>query len=248
MNGKRRNNYRNNRSKRRPRDKANQNALLSIPSAKVINMSMLGRTAPRKLDAIIPVLAVNNFGSGFYSFLTSSSAPSLSVNLSDRIVADFAEYANLAKMYGLIQLKSIELRIVRASNTVNNSNVMIETPSLFLQVSQTNYPAGSIALQQAIATSDNAVEINLQSFDAFRAICQIPPVLVQKSSVLADNFTIGSSVWNPTAIGSTQTLPAIYLNLGSLQQPTFASSTTIAYKLLTIHVIYNVVFAGTQSN
>lgn len=172
----------------------------------------------------------------------------MSVNLSDRIVADFAEYANLAKMYGLIQLKSIELRIVRASNTVNNTNVMVETPSLFLQLSQTNYPAGSLALQTSLATSDNSVEINLQSFDAFRAICQVPPVLVQRSSVLADTFTIGSSVWNPTAVGATQTLPAVYLNLGALSQPTFASSTTIAYKLLNIHVIYHVVFAGTQSN
>jgi len=246
MNGKRNNKQRSKRSKQN--NKANRNDLLTIPSTKVINMSLLGPTAPRKLDAVIPILAVNNFGTGFYSFNTSSSAPTMSINLSDRIVSDFAEYANLTKMYGLIQLKSIELRIVRASNTVQNSNIMVETPPLFLQLSTTNYSAGSVALQKALATSDNAVEVNLQTYDSFRAICPVPPVLVQKSSVLADSFTIGSQVWNPTAIGATQTLPAIYLNLGSLSIPTYVSSSSLSYTLLNVHVLYNVVFSGTQSN
>jgi hypothetical protein len=211
-------------------------------------MSMLGTTNPRKIDCIVPVYAVNSLGGAYYSFSTSTSIPAMSSNLSQLILTSFPEYSQLARTYGLVQLKSIGLVNTRSSALIQNFNIIGNTPSYMLQVSMTNYPTGSTTAQQSLATSDNSVEINLQSFDGCEAVCLIPPAVVGRSNSSNDIYIYGSDVWCPTVINGVQTFPDIYLNLGSLSFPTFQSTAAqTAYLVSTIHVTFDFVFAGTQS-
>jgi hypothetical protein len=220
-------------------------ALSSVPNQR---LSLLGTTAPRKLDCLLPIYAVNSVGGGFYSFATGTGTPIMSANISTLIVAAFPEYGQMARTYGLIQIKGLNLKVIRSSPLSVNTSLIGDTPSYFLQASLTNYSAGSVTLQRSLATSDNTMEINLQTYDSFFASIVFPPAISSRSSAINDVYVFGASTWSPTTINGTQALPDIYINLGSLATPSFQTgAATAAYQIASIHVELVCVFAGTQS-
>jgi hypothetical protein len=241
-----------NKSKRRQRSKVAKQmarfqnlALSSVPNQR---LSLLGPTAPRMLDCLIPIYAVNSIGGPYYSFATTTAAPTMSVNISTLIVGSFPEYSQMVRAYGLIQLRGIELRVTRSSPLSVNTSVIGDTPAIFLQTSLTQYSAGSVTQQRSLATSDNCMEVNLQTYDSFLATVAFPPAVSSRSSILNDVYVFGSATWSPTAIGSTQTLPDIFLNLGSLASPSFQSgAANNAFQIASVHLVLQVVFSGTQS-
>lgn len=210
--------------------------------------SLLGKTLNRELDVIISLYANNNLGTPFYSFGTSTAAPVMSVNLTGTAISQFPEYAQLVRTYGLVKLNSVSYNISRASPLVVNSSIIGNTPPVFLQTSLTNYTAGSVTLQQSLATSDNCIEVNIQTYDMFSVNCLIPPCISSRSSLANDVFCFGSNTWTPTIINGVQTMPELYLNLGSLSTPSFQSgATSTAYLVATIHAKLHLTFAGPQS-
>jgi hypothetical protein len=211
-------------------------------------MSILGKPVSRAIDVLVPIYAVNTIGGAYYSLGTSTSAPVMSVNVPSLAISTFPEYSQLVRNYGLIQLKGCQLSIYRSSNLVMNTANITNIPSLNLQLSQTNYSAGTVTLQQALATSDNSVEINLNTFDSFSFNLNFPPNVVGRSALLGTTFSYGSAVWSPTIINGSQTLPDIYLNLGSFQVPSFTNTPAYqAYQIASVHARLNVIFAGPQS-
>lgn len=221
---------------------------LAINPVPKFRMSMLGTTNPRKIDCIVPVYAVNSLGGSFYSFGTTTAAPVMSANLSQLILLSYPEYAQLVRTYGLVQLKSINLVVSRSSSLIQNFNIIGNTPPYMLQISMTNYSAGSVTQQQALATSDNTIEVNLQTYDACEATCLIPPAVVGRSNTANDIYIYGSNVWCPTVINGVQAFPDIFLNLGSLTVPSFQTGAAqTAYLIGNIHLTFNMIFAGTQS-
>lgn len=222
----------------------NNKMQLSSPRA----MSLLGKTFTRQLDCRVNIFAVNSIGGGFYSLGTSTAAPQMSINLSNLLITQYPEYSQLTRTYGLVKLLGTSIQFSRTSALATNTAVMGNTPALFLQLSMTNYSAGSAAAQQSLATADNTVEINVQTFDPYSWNLKFPPVVIGRSTAANDIFAFGSDVWSPTIINGLQVLPDIFLNLGSLEFPNFQSgAANVAFQLATLHIRFNVVFAGPQS-
>jgi hypothetical protein len=217
---------------------------LSSPRA----MSLLGKTFTRQLDCRVNIFAVNSIGGGFYSFGTSVAAPSVSVNLTNLLITQYPEYSQLVRTYGLIKLLGTSIQFSRTSSLIQNTTVIGNTPSMFLQLSMTQYSAGSTATQAALATADNAVEINVQTYDPYSWNLNFPPVVIGRSASANDIFAYGSDVWSPTIINGIQVLPDVFINLGSLEFPSFQSgAANTSFQLATLHVRFNCVFAGPQS-
>jgi hypothetical protein len=213
----------------------------------VKSLSFIGKPITRSLDVLIPIYAANTLGNSFYSFSTSLSSPVMSVNINSLALNQFVEYSQFARAYGLICIKGMDVSIYRSSNLISNTSVITNIPSLFLQIAPTQYSAASTSQQQSLATSDNAAEINLNTFDSFAFKLALPPVIASRSSSLNDVYNYGSNVWTPTVVNGAQALPDIFMNLGSLQFPTFVSSTTAYLQIASVHVKLNVVFAAPQS-
>jgi len=240
------NRKKNNRNNRKKRVNNNRqiNSMLALPK----QMSYIGTTSVRSLDVNIPIYAVNNLGTPFYSVGTSTAAPVIAFNIAAAAVLTYPEYAQIARSFNLIQLKGVEVSLYRSSNFIGNGGIISTLPSISFCISPLNYLAGSITQQQALATNDNSSEFNLVTFDAASYKLNFPPVVSGKSSSANDIFTYGSMTWSPTTINGVQTLPDIFFNLGSLSQPTFPGTAAVqAYLVATAHVRLNVVFAGPQS-
>lgn len=236
----------NNNKKNRKNNGARNTQLASI--AKIKQLSFLGPTANRAIDVIFPVYAVNTISGGYYSLGTSTSAPTITQNITQQAIIQFTEYSALVKDYGLVQIKSLDISIYRSSNLINNTANITNLPSFSFQISPSKYPAGTTAIQQNIATSDISAEFNVNTFDSFAYRVAFPPVVSGRSDIINDVFTYGSSVWSPTVVNGTQCLPDIFLNLGSLQFPTFTNVPAYAaYQIASIHLRLNVVFASPQT-
>lgn len=238
---------RNNTQIRKPRRKNDRFNTGVATIGPVKSMSFIGKPITRSIDVIVPIYAANTLGNSFYSFATSLSSPVMSVNLNSLALNQFVEFSQFARSYGLLCIKGMDVSIYRSSSLVLNTSVITNIPSLFLQIAPTQYSAASTSQQQSLATSDNAVEINLNTFDSFAFKLALPPVVASRSSSLNDVYNYGSNVWTPTVINGAQALPDIYLNMGSLQFPTFVSSTTTYLQIASVHVKLNVVFAAPQS-
>jgi hypothetical protein len=211
-------------------------------------MSLLGKTYTRQLDCRVNIYAVNPLSGAFYSLGTAISAPSMSINLTNLLITQYPEYSQLVRTNGLVKLLGASLQFSRTSSLIQNTNVIGNTPSIFLQLSMTQYAAGSVSAQNSLATSDNAVEINVQTYDPYSWKINFPPVVVGRSAAANDIFIYGSEVWSPTIMNGQQVLPDIFINLGSLESPSFQSGAlNTAYQLATLHVRFNAVFAGPQS-
>lgn len=217
---------------------------LSNPRA----MSLLGKTFTRQLDARININVVNSIGGAFYSFGTSVAAPVVSVNVTQLLLTQYPEFSQLARSYGLVKLTGSEIQFSRTSSLIQNVNIIGNTPSLFLQLSMTNYSAGSTTIQQQLATADNSVEVNVQTYDPFSWRMKFPPVLIGRSSAANDIYAFGSNVWQPTVINGSQVLPDVFINLGSLEFPSFqVGAANTSFQLATLHIRFFCVFAGPQS-
>lgn len=242
------NNRKNNRKSRNNnrRQRIRQPNLGTISTLK--SNSLLGPTLTRQLDIVIPVYAVNSLSAPYYSFGTSTAAPVMSTNITQLAITSFPEYSQLARAYGLVQLKSLQTIISRSSPLAVSTNIIGDSPNVFFQISQTNYPAGSVTLQRSLATSDNAIEVPLNTYDSYQFITAIPPCVVGRCTAANDIFPFGSSVWNPTNINGMAVLPDMFVNVGSLQPPSFQSSAAnAAFQICALHIKIKCVFAGTQS-
>jgi hypothetical protein len=215
---------------------------------KIKQLSFLGPTTNRAIDVVLPVYAVNTLSGGYYSLGTSTSAPTITANITSQAISQFTEYSALVKDFGLVQIKSLDISIYRSSNYINRTTDITNLPSFSFQISPSKYSAGTTAIQQNIATSDTSAEFNVSTFDAFAYRVVFPPVISGRSDILSDISTYGSSVWCPTVVNGTQCLPDIFLNLGSLQFPSFTNVPGYqAYQIASIHLRLNVVFASPQT-
>jgi hypothetical protein len=229
---------------RRIRQLLNNKMQLSNPRA----MSLLGKTITRQLDCRVNIYAVNSIRGGFYSLGTSVAAPTMSVNLTSLLITQFPEYSQLVRNYGLVKIQGASIQFSRTSSLIQNTSIIGNTPSIFLQLSMTNYSAGSTTAQQSLSTADNAVEINVQTYDPYSWNLNFPPVVIGRSSAANDIYAFGSDVWSPTVINGSQVLPDVFLNLGSMEFPNFQSGVAnAAFQLATLHVRFNACFAGPQS-
>jgi hypothetical protein len=209
-------------------------------------MSLLGETVDRAIDILIDIYANNTIGGTFYSFSTSVGTPVMSVNITDRMILQFTEYSELVKVYGLARMKKIQLGFTRASNFIgSNSSILENTPSFFLQASTIPYTAGSTTLQNKVAQSDNSIEVDLQTFNPKSWNILLPPSVVSNNRANNQTFVFGSSVWVSTVLNGTQNFPDLFINLGSLAQPTFVSTApTGPYLVGQIHGRFQLSFAG----
>jgi hypothetical protein len=220
----------------------NNSQQLAVPRP----MSILGETIDRAIDILINVYAVNSLGTPYYSFGTSTATPVISENLTNAMILQFTEYSELASIYGLAKLKKIQLGFTRASNFIGSSNNILEnTPSFFLQTSTIPYSTGSITLQNKIAQSDNSVEVDLQTFEPKAWNVMLPPSVVSNNRANNQTFVFGAQVWVSTKLNNVQNFPDLFLNLGSLAQPTFVSgASNNSYLVGQIHGRMQMSFAG----
>lgn len=217
---------------------------MAVPKA----MSLLGSVLSRQLDCRLNIYAVNSVGTPYYSFGTSSAAPLMSQNITSLIISQYPEYSQLVRTYGLIKMQRVEIQFSRTSSLIQNVNVIGNSPSVFLQLSQTSYTAGSVTLQNSLATADNSVEINVQTFDPYSFLVNLPPSIVGRSQAANDIFVYGSQTWIPTVMIGAQVLPDLFVNLGTLEQPSFqVGAANTAYQLATLHVKIHCNFASPQS-
>jgi hypothetical protein len=232
-NRKPKNNNNNNRNNNRKRILKQNQQQLAVPKP----MSLLGETANRAIDILIDVYAINSLGVNFYSFSTGTSIPVITYNLTDSMILQFTEYSQLADLYGLSKLKKIQLGFTRASNLIgSNSADLINTPSFFLQASTIPYTSGTVSLQRAIAQTDNSVEVDLQTFAPKAWSVILPPSIVSFNRANQQTFTFGSETWVSTKLNNTQYYPDLFLNLGALATPTFATgSPSAAFLVGQIH-------------
>jgi hypothetical protein len=209
-------------------------------------MSLLGETIDRAIDVLVDVYAVNSLGTPYYSFTTSTSIPNMSKNLTNDMILQFTEYSELTQIYGLAKLKKIQLGFTRASNFIgSNSTILENTPSFFLQASTIPYLTGSVSLQNKVAQSDNSVEVDLQTFEPKAWNIMLPPSIVSNNRANNQTFVFGSQVWVSTKLNNIQNFPDMYVNLGSLAQPTFASGApNSAFLVGQIHARMQLSFAG----
>jgi hypothetical protein len=209
------------RNNNRKRILKNNSQQLAVPKP----MSILGETINRAIDILIDIYAVNSIGTPFYSFSTSAGTPNMSTNLTDLMILQFTEYSDLAKIYGLSKFKKIQLGFTRASNFIGTAtNIIQNTPSLFLQASTIPYPSGSVSLQRAVAQADNSIEVDLQTYDPKAYDIILPPHVVSNNRANNQTFVFGSQTWVSTRLNNVQNYPDLFLNLGSLSTPTFDSS------------------------
>jgi hypothetical protein len=207
-----------NRRNNRKRILKNNSQQLAVPRP----MSILGETIDRAIDILVDVYAVNSLGTPFYSFSNSTGSPTMSTNITDLMILQFTEYAELARIYGLTKLKKIQLGFTRASNFIGGgSSTLQNTPSFFLQASTIPYTAGSVTLQRAVAQSDNSVEVDLQTFEPKAFNIMMPPHIVSNNRSNNQTFTFGSQTWVSTKLNNVQNFPDLFLNLGSLAIPSF---------------------------
>lgn len=209
-------------------------------------MSILGETIDRAIDILVNVYAVNSLGTPYYSFGTATSIPNMSTNLTNDMILQFTEYSELSTIYGLSKLKKIQLGFTRASNLIGSSNNILEnTPSFFLQTSTIPYSTGNISLQNKVAQSDNSVEVDLQTFEPKAWNVMLPPCIVSNNRANNQTFVFGAQVWVSTKLNNAQNYPDLFLNLGSLAQPTFATGAAQgAYLVGQIHGRMQLSFAG----
>jgi hypothetical protein len=209
-------------------------------------MSILGKTVDRAIDILIDIFAVNSIGTPFYSFSTSQTSPSMSVNITDLMILQFTEYSELTRVYGLTKLKKIQLGFTRSSNYVGGGTQILQnTPSFFLQASTIPYSAGSITLQRAVAQSDNSIEIDLQTYEPKAFNIMLPPHVVSNNRANNQTFVFGSQTWVSTRLNNIQNFPDLFLNLGSLATPTFDSqASNSSYLIGQIHGRMQLSFAG----
>jgi hypothetical protein len=209
-------------------------------------MSILGETIDRAIDILVDIYAVNSIGTPFYSFQSSQGSPTMTTNITDSMVLQFSEYSDLTRVYGLCKLKKIQLGFTRSSNFIGGgTNVLQNTPSLFLQASTIPYTAGSVTLQRAIAQADNSVEIDLQTFDPKAFNILLPPHIVSNNRAQNQTFVFGSQTWISTRLNNVQNFPDLFLNLGSLATPSFDSQASNASFLVgQIHGRMQLSFAG----
>jgi hypothetical protein len=209
-------------------------------------MSLLGETIDRAIDVLIDIYAVNTLGTPFYSFSTSATSPNMSANLTDLMILQFTEYAELTKIYGLCKMKKVQLGFTRASNFIGGgTSVLQNTPSFFLQISTIPYLSGSVILQRAVAQSDNSVEVDLQTFDPKAFNVMLPPHVVSNNRANNQTFVFGSQTWVSTKLNNIQNFPDLYLNLGSLATPTFDSSASnTSFLIGQLHGRIQLSFAG----
>jgi hypothetical protein len=209
-------------------------------------MSILGKTVDRAIDILIDIFAVNSIGTPFYSFSTSQSSPSMSVNITDLMILQFTEYSELTRVYGLTKLKKIQLGFTRSSNYVGGGTQILQnTPSFFLQASTIPYSAGSITLQRAVAQSDNSIEIDLQTYEPKAFNIMLPPHVVSNNRANNQTFVFGSQTWVSTRLNNIQNFPDLFLNLGSLATPTFdTQASNASYLIGQIHGRMQLSFAG----
>lgn len=220
----------------------NNSQQLAVPKP----MSILGETIDRAIDVLIDIYAVNTLGTPYYSFNTSTSIPNMSANLTDKMILQFTEYSELAQIYGLAKMKKIQLGFTRASNFIgSNATILENTPSFFLQASTIPYLTGSVSLQNKVAQSDNAVEVDLQTFQPKAWNIMLPPSIVSNNRANNQTFVFGSQVWVSTKLNNLQNFPDLFVNLGSLAQPTFtAGASNTAFLIGQIHCRVQLSFAG----
>jgi len=236
------NNNNKNRKNRRKRVLKNNSQQLAIPRP----MSILGETINRAIDILIDIYAVNGLGTPFYSFSSTAGAPSMSYNLTDNMILQFTEYSELARIYGLVKMKKIQLGFTRASNYVGGGNTaLVNTPSFFLQASTIPYTAGSISLQRAVAQSDNSVEVDVQTFNPKSWDIMLPPSIVSNNRANNQTFVFGSQTWVSTKLNNVQNFPDLFINLGSLATPSFdTSASQQGFLIGQIHGRIQLSFAG----
>jgi hypothetical protein len=209
-------------------------------------MSLLGETIDRAIDILIDIYAVNSLGTPFYSFSSSQGSPNMSANLTDAMILQFTEYSDLARIYGLCKLKKIQLGFTRSSNFIGGgTNVLQNTPSIFLQLSTIPYSTGSIQIQRAIAQADNSIEIDLQTYAPKAFNVMLPPHVVSNNRAQNQTFVFGSQTWVSTRLNNVQNFPDLFLNLGSLATPTFDSQVSNnSFLVGQIHGRMQLSFAG----
>lgn len=231
-----------NRRNNRKRVLKNNSQQLAVPRP----MSILGETIDRAIDILVDIYAVNSVGTPFYSFSNSAGSPTMTTNITDSMILQFTEYSELTRIYGLCKLKKIQLGFTRSSNFVGGgSNILQNTPSIFLQASTIPYTAGSVTLQRAIAQSDNSVEIDLQTFDPKAFNIMLPPHIVSNNRASNQTFVFGSQTWVSTRLNNIQNFPDLFLNLGSLATPTFDSqASNTSFLIGQIHGRMQLSFAG----
>ena len=244
MNSNNNNNRKQQRNRRNNRKRVlkNNTQQLAVPRP----MSILGETINRAIDILINIYAVNSVGTPFYSFSSTSGAPSMSLNLTDSMILQFTEYSELTRIYGLCKLKKIQLGFSRSSNFIGGGATTLQnTPSLFLQASTVPYPAGSVTLQRSVAQADNSVEIDLQTFEPKAFNIMLPPHLVSNNRAQNQTFVFGSQTWISTKLNNVQNFPDLFINLGSLATPTFDSQASNSSFLIgQIHGRMQLSFAG----
>jgi hypothetical protein len=231
-----------NRRQRRKKVLKQNTQQLAVPRP----MSILGETIDRAIDILVDIYAVNSLGTPYYSFSSTQGTPTMTTNITDSMILQFTEYADLSKIYGLCKLKKIQLGFTRSSNFIGGgANVLQNTPSLFLQASTIPYTAGSVSLQRLIAQSDNSVEIDLQTFDPKAFSILLPPHIVSNNRAQNQTFVFGSQTWVSTRLNNVQNFPDLFLNLGSLATPSFDSQASNASFLVgQIHGRMQLSFAG----
>lgn len=231
-----------NRPINRKRILKNNSEQLTVPRP----MSILGETIDRAIDILIDIYAVNSIGTPFYSFSSSTGSPNMSANITDLMILQFTEYSEITRIYGLVKLKKIQLAFTRASNFIGGGSSTIQnTPSLFLQASTIPYTAGSTTLQRAVAQSDNAAEIDLQTFEPKAFNILLPPHVVSNNRASNQTFTFGSQTWVSTKLNNVQNFPDLFLNLGSLATPSFdTTAPNNSFLVGQIHGRMQLSFAG----
>jgi len=241
-NNKQNQNNNKNRANNRKRILKQNSQQLAVPRP----MSILGETIDRAIDILIDIYAVNSLGTPFYSFSNSTGSPNMSTNLTDSMILQFTEYADLSRIYGLVKLKKIQLGFTRASNFIGGASGAIQnTPSFFLQASTIPYSAGSVSLQRSVAQSDNSVEVDLQTYSPTAFSIMLPPHIVSNNRTNNQTFAFGSQTWVSTKLNNVQNFPDLFLNLGSLAIPSFETSTpNTSFLIGQIHGRMQLSFAG----
>lgn len=237
-------NRRTRRNRRRNRNRKN-NSKFSSALSRPIKLSMIGSTAQRQIDAVFNIYAVNSaIGITYYSWTTGLSSPTVSQSVTASCISQYQEFANMAKLYSLFQVKGFQMLVTRNSTILTNSSLASNLPSVFLQVTP-NFLPNTTTAQSNVAIADNASEYNICSFSSRNYNFSLPPVIVSRSVSANDLFPFGSQVWMPTIFNSLSYIPDVYLNIGSLAAPTFVSGTpTGGYSVLQVHIKMDVVFAS----
>jgi hypothetical protein len=169
-----------------------------------------------------------------FSSSTTQASPTLFYNIATAMIAS-TEFTQLTSAYNLFRLKGIKIQPV---NSLVNTNLLNDLPSVFFQVALANATSG--IQSDMTAKADAAIENKLTSTmnSSSYIYYSLPSVLVGPSS----NVVGGSSTWCST---SGFTAPSLYATLGYLSTPQFVSlAAGVSQRVCVLNIVGDVDFAS----